>query len=208
DIHAEVDLLAYDLGDRAAHPGFVRLPVCALAALAGADHRQQIGRPREAADVGREDPVDAAFHGTILPIAFHSGNRAHPAMNPHKIDIFNHVMPARYLELVRQHSKEPGIVRRMSSLRMLWDIEARVAMLREKFADVRQVLTLALPPPELLGGADVSPEFAQVANDGMAEMCAKWPQEFPAFVASLPMNNVPAALDEMDRAIGKLGARG
>src|SRR6195256_4361639 len=125
-----------------------------------------------------------------------------------KIDIFNHVMPARYLELVQQHSKEPGMVRRMSSLRMLWDIEARVAMLREKFADVRQVLTLSLPPPELLGGPDLSPEFAQVANDGMAEMCAKWPEEFPAFIASLPMNNVPAALDEMDRAIGKLGARG
>ena len=69
-----------------------------------------------------------------------------------KIDIFNHVMPARYLELVKTHSKEPGIVRRMSSLRMLWDIEARVAMLRESFPDVRQVLTLSLPPPELLGG--------------------------------------------------------
>jgi predicted TIM-barrel fold metal-dependent hydrolase len=31
---------------------------------------------------------------------------------------------------------------------------------------------------------------------------------FPAFVASLPMNNVEAALAEMDRAIGELGARG
>ena len=129
-------------------------------------------------------------------------------MSLRKIDIFNHVMPASYLELVKTHSKEPGMVRRMSSLAMLWDIEARVAMLRESFSDVRQVLTLSLPPPELLGGPDVSPEFARVANDGMAEMCAKWPDEFPAFIASLPMNNVPAALDEMDRAIGKLGARG
>jgi aminocarboxymuconate-semialdehyde decarboxylase len=42
----------------------------------------------------------------------------------------------------------------------------------------------------------------------MAAMTAKWPKKFPAFVASLPMNNVPAALEEMDRAIGKLGARG
>jgi aminocarboxymuconate-semialdehyde decarboxylase len=81
-------------------------------------------------------------------------------------------------------------------------------MLRSQFADVRQVLTLSLPPPELLGGPDASPEFARVANDGMAEMCRKWPREFPAFVASLPMNNVPAALEEMDRAIGRLGARG
>ena len=125
-----------------------------------------------------------------------------------KIDIFNHVMPMRYLEMLKQHSKDAGIVKRMTNLRMLWDIEARVAMLREKFQDVRQVLTLGLPPPELLGGPDFSPELARIANDGMAEMCRKWPQEFPAFVASLPMNNVSAALEEMDRAIGKLGARG
>ncbi|HYN12961.1 MAG TPA: amidohydrolase family protein [Burkholderiales bacterium] len=125
-----------------------------------------------------------------------------------KIDIFNHVMPAAYLELVKAHSKEPGLVKRMSGLRMLWDIEQRVAMLREKFPDVRQVLTLSLPGPELLGGPERSPGFARVANDGMAAMVKKWPQEFPAFIASLPMNNVSAALEEMDRAIGELGARG
>ena len=125
-----------------------------------------------------------------------------------KIDLFNHVMPAAYLELVKQHSKEPGMVKRMAGLRMLSDIEARVAMLRGKFPELRQGLTLSLPAPELLGGPERSPEFARVANDGMAQMCRKWPQEFPAFVASLPMNNVPAALEEMDRAIGKLGARG
>ena len=125
-----------------------------------------------------------------------------------KIDIFNHVMPQAYLDLVKQHSKEPGMVKRMSSLRMLWDIEHRVAMLREKFPDVQQVLTLGLPSPELLGDASHSLEYARVANDGMAEMCRKWPKEFPAFVASLPMNNPRAALEEMDRAVGKLGARG
>ena len=117
-----------------------------------------------------------------------------------KIDIFNHVMPQAYLELVKAHSKEAGMVKRMSSLRMLWDIEHRVAMLREKFPDVQQVLTLGLPSPELLGDASRSPEFAKVANDGMAEMCRKWPKEFPAFVASLPMNNPKAALEEMDEA--------
>ncbi|MEI6303046.1 MAG: amidohydrolase family protein [Betaproteobacteria bacterium] len=125
-----------------------------------------------------------------------------------KIDIYNHVMPAAYLELMKQHSKDQGIVKRMSSLRLLWDIEARVAMLDEKFPDVQQVLTLSLPSPDALGGPDLSPEFARVANDGMAEMVRKWPKKFPAFIASLPMNNVPAALEEMDRAIEKLGARG
>ena len=125
-----------------------------------------------------------------------------------KIDIFNHVMPQPYLELVKKHSKEPGMVKRMSSLRMLWDIEHRVEMLRTKFPDVRQVLTLGLPSPELLGGPEQSPEYARVANDGMADMCLKWPRQFPAFVASLPMNNIPEAMKEMDRAIDRLGAKG
>ena len=124
-----------------------------------------------------------------------------------KIDIYNHVMPVGYLEKVKQHSKDPGIVKRMSSLRMLWDIEARVQML-DQWPDVQQVLTLSLPSPELVGGPDLSPELARIANDGMAEMVQKRPNKFPAFVASLPMNNVPAAVEEMDRAIGTLGARG
>jgi len=124
-----------------------------------------------------------------------------------KIDIYNHVMPVGYLEKVKQHSKDPGIVKRMSRLRMLWDIEARVNML-DQWPDVRQVLTLSLPSPELVGGPELSPELARIANDGMADMVRKWPNTFPAFVASLPMNNVPAAIEELDRAIGTLGARG
>ena len=123
-----------------------------------------------------------------------------------KIDIFNHVMSTRYLDMMKTHFKDPGIIKRMGSLRMLWDIEARVAML-EQWPEVQQVLTLSLPGPELVGGPELSPELARIANDDMAAMCARWPRKFPAFVASLPMNNVPAALEEMDRAIEKLGAR-
>jgi len=42
-----------------------------------------------------------------------------------KIDIYNHVLPPKYLELVKAHSKDAGIVKRMVGLRMLWDLEAR-----------------------------------------------------------------------------------
>lgn len=125
-----------------------------------------------------------------------------------KIDIFNHVMPQRYLELMKLHASDQGIIKRMSSIPMLWDIEARVRMLDEQFPDVQQVLTLSLPSPELVGGPELSPELARVANDDMAAMVARWPAKFPAFIASLPMNNPDAALMEMDRAIGSLGARG
>ena len=39
-------------------------------------------------------------------------------------------------------------------------------------------------------------------------MPANGRSQFPAFVASLPMNNIPEALKEMDRAIDRLGAKG
>ena len=128
-------------------------------------------------------------------------------MKQTKIDIYNHVMPPAYLELVKKHGKEPGMIRRMSNLRMLWDMEARVEMLNA-WPEVQQVISLAVPSPEMLGGPDESPGFARVANEGMAEICRRWPDKFPTFVASLPMNNPAAALLEMDYAIEKLGARG
>ena len=128
-------------------------------------------------------------------------------MTPSRIDIYNHVMPLAYLEAVKQHSPDPGIVKRMTNLRMLWDMEARVAML-DQWPEVQQVLTLSVPAPEMLAGPDLSPRLARLANDGLAEICRKWPHKFPAFVASLPMNNPAAALEEMDRAIHQLGARG
>ena len=116
-------------------------------------------------------------------------------------------MPPSYLALVNQHGKEPGMVRRMNSLRMLWDMEARVEMLNA-WPEVQQVISLAVPSPEMLGGPEESPGYARVANEGMADICRRWPDKFPAFVASLPMNNPAAALVEMDHAIEMLGAKG
>lgn len=126
---------------------------------------------------------------------------------PVLIDIYNHVMPQAYLEALKTHGKDAGLVKRMTGLRMLWDIEARVEML-EQWPQVQQVISLSVPSPEMLAGPDLSPELARIANDGMADMCRKWPHKFPTFVASLPMNNPPAVLIEMDRAINELGARG
>jgi predicted TIM-barrel fold metal-dependent hydrolase len=42
----------------------------------------------------------------------------------------------------------------------------------------------------------------------MAELVDRYPERFPTFVASLPMNDVDAALEEMTRAVSQLGARG
>ena len=135
-----------------------------------------------------------------------SPNPLNPAISP-KIDIYNHVMSKGYLDLMTHRYKDAGMVKRIGNIRMLWDMEARAEML-DQWPEVQQVLTLSNPPPEALGGPEDSPMLARVANDGMADICKNNPAKFPAFVAALPMNNVPAALAEMDRAIGDLGACG
>ena len=124
-----------------------------------------------------------------------------------KIDIHNHVLPSGYLDLVRERYQNPGLVKRLTSIRLLWDIEARVEML-DRYPGLQQVISLAAPPPEALGGPEDAARAARVGNAGLADICARWPDKFPTFVAGLAMNNVPAALAEMDRAIGELGARG
>ena len=125
-----------------------------------------------------------------------------------KIDIFNHFLPAAYLSALEE---QPGlhqpIVRYARTIRALWDVEERLRMLAP-WGDLKQIVTLGQPTPELIGDPNISPKLAQLCNNGMAEIRDRWPKIFPAFVASLPMDNIPAALEELDRAIIELGACG
>jgi predicted TIM-barrel fold metal-dependent hydrolase len=128
-----------------------------------------------------------------------------------KLDIFPHIFPKAFFERMKAIAEEsPSLaaqIKRWLHIPVLWDLDARLAMM-ERFPGYKQILTLSLPAIEFLAPHDRSPELARLANDGMAEIAANHPDKFPAFVASLPMNNVPEALREMDRAIGELGAKG
>jgi predicted TIM-barrel fold metal-dependent hydrolase len=50
--------------------------------------------------------------------------------------------------------------------------------------------------------------LARAANDGMAALVQRYPERFPAFVASLPLNDPDGAARELRRAVDDLGARG
>jgi predicted TIM-barrel fold metal-dependent hydrolase len=123
------------------------------------------------------------------------------------IDIFNHFMPKNVFERVRELVPQHPAMRAFPELPTLLDVEARLKMMDE-FPGLQQIVSLSNPPIEQLGGPEVTPRIARIANDGLAELCARHPQHFPAFIASMPMNNVEACLEEIDRAIKQLGARG
>src|SRR5258708_3529372 len=128
-----------------------------------------------------------------------------------KLDIFPHIFPQPYFERMKKIAEaNPALaaqLKRWLHIPVLWDLDKRIKMMK-RFPDYKQILTLSLPASEFLGNADETPELARLANDGMAQIVERHPDLFPAFVASLPMNNAAASLEEMDRAIGKLGAKG
>ena len=123
------------------------------------------------------------------------------------IDVFNHFMPKSIFD--RLATLVPGHVALSAfpELPTLWDVDARLRMM-EEFGDLQHVLSLANPPIEMLGPPDKTPELARIANDGLAELCRRHPDRFPAFIASMPMNNADACVSEADRAIRDLGAKG
>jgi len=122
------------------------------------------------------------------------------------IDVFTHFMPRPYLDRLAELIPGHVVLTAFPRLKTLWDVDARLKLL-DQFGAIQQILSLANPPIELIGPPDRTPDVARHANDGLAEICGKHPDRFPAFIASLPMNNVEASLAEIDRAVG-LGARG
>src|SRR5687767_8491265 len=134
-----------------------------------------------------------------------------PMANDPKLDIFPHIFPQDYFErmktIAQGNAALSATIMRWLHIPVLWNLEERIRMMRS-FKGYKQILTLSLPAIEFLAGPEESPALARLANDGMADIVARHPDQFPAFVASLPMNNVPAALEEMDRAIARLGAKG
>lgn len=128
--------------------------------------------------------------------------------NSMKLDVFNHIFPTQFYAKMLQvapNCKDMG--KRVRDIPVLVDLDQRFRVM-DQFDDYAQVICLASPPIEALAGSQATPALAQVANDGMAAYVARYPERFPGFVASLPMNNPDAALAEMERAIIDLKAVG
>src|ERR1043165_3676944 len=127
-----------------------------------------------------------------------------------KLDIFPHIFPQEYFERMKAIAERtPALsaaLKRWMHIPVLWDLDRRIKMM-QRWPGYQQVLTLSMPAVEFLGTPEETPALARLANDGMFEIVTEHPHLFPAFVASLPMNNVQASLDEMDRAIGSSARR-
>src|SRR3981189_1223453 len=105
------------------------------------------------------------------------------------LDVFPHFMPKPFLERLGDLIPGHPVLAAFPRIETLWSLDARRRLLDETDG-LQQVLSLAHPPIEPLAAPHQSPAVARMANDGLAKVCRQHPDRFPAFIASLPMNNV------------------
>jgi predicted TIM-barrel fold metal-dependent hydrolase len=125
-----------------------------------------------------------------------------------KIDVFTHIFPERYVTRMNEVAprfKDAG--RRVRGVPMLVDLDVRFRVM-DRFEGYQQILSIATPPIEAYANPIDAVDLARRANDGMAELVERYPDRFPGFIASLPMNNPEALFEETTRAVRDLSARG
>ena len=125
------------------------------------------------------------------------------------IDVNAHILPPKFMAAVQKKTPIKPYPGRFGLMPMppMHDIEARIRLM-DQFEGYTQILTMNLPPVEDVADPKTSLELAQIANDEMAELVMKYPDKFLAATACLPLNDMDAAMKELDRAINELRFRG
>lgn len=126
-----------------------------------------------------------------------------------KIDVFNHIWPKPFFDTLIDHiGKMSDITNRSGQVPMMTNLDRRFEVMDMFGEDYVQILSLASPPLELLAGPEKALNLSKVGSDSMAELCLKYPDRFPGFIGTAPMNNMAACIEECRRAIEDLGAVG
>lgn len=135
-----------------------------------------------------------------------SGPTAHAADDGSttRIDVHAHFLPAAYEAAL----KRAGVDRLdgMPTGIPAWSV-GEALRLMDNVGIGRSVLSISSPGVDLGRGAAAACDLSRRVNDAAAAIVAEHPDRF-AFVASLPLPVIDAALEEIDRALGTLGAAG
>jgi predicted TIM-barrel fold metal-dependent hydrolase len=122
------------------------------------------------------------------------------------IDIFNHIITPRYAAARR--AVAPPHLRLQDQERampVLFDLDARFRAMDAAGERYVQIINTANPPVEAIAEPREALELSRIANDEMAELVARFPDRFVGAAACVPLNDVEAALGELDRAVHELG---
>lgn len=126
-----------------------------------------------------------------------------------KIDVFNHIFPKPFFDRLQAVAVNRGAIRRWLGIPFLHDVDVRFRVLEEFGGDYRQVLSLSAPPIESVNpDRGITLDLAALANDSQAALVDRYPERFPGFIASLPLNYPDESVRELERAVTELGALG
>jgi len=114
------------------------------------------------------------------------------------IDVFAHVLPPKFL--AKMQAIKPAILDQFPYMKnaLLTDMDQHLASLP---AGHQQIISAVNLNPEDFVGPIQAAELCRAANAEIATMVREHHDVFPAGVAMLPMNNVPAALKLIDEQI-------
>ena len=124
------------------------------------------------------------------------------------IDIATHVYPKPVFDRVKRIAPNFGSMgTRIDNSRQLYEFDDRFRLMDEA-GEYVQIVSFSSPPIEEFMTPAQGNEIARIANDSMAELVSRHRDRFPGFVASLSMHDMDAAMTELHRAVGQLGACG
>ncbi len=126
-----------------------------------------------------------------------------------RIDAYTHFIPEKFFNKLVD-SGYPDIGKRMREVPCIYDLEIRRQVV-DTFDDYAQILSYPMPPLENIAKGDgkQADELAKMINDGFVEICAKYPDYFPGWVAQVSLSAPDAGVAEAKRAIaaGALGVQ-
>ena len=130
-----------------------------------------------------------------------------------KIDMFSHAVPQKYVDSFVKNNERGISFSKISGdaevlgRPVLFDVNKRIEVM-ERYEDYTQVLVPICEVFEPFMNPKDTAKLASSFNDALSEWFDKYPKNFVGAAATIPMNNVDAALREIERVITQLGFKG
>lgn len=126
---------------------------------------------------------------------------------PRYIDIFNHYLPPEFYDRIIALGGSAHMLTRARKMPAMSDLSFRLRLM-DTFEGYQQVPCIVSPNVEQLVSPEHTAGLARFANECFYELCQKYPDKFPSFVAVLPLDDMDKAAREAEYAVTQLGAAG